>query len=125
MLKYFVKESLSDMKIDASKDIAIFANNIAPTLNISKRFVGEEPLDPITNQYNQAMLESLPRSDIEVIVVPRKQSLDGTPISASHVRKLLGDQEFEEISKIVPESTLEYLKKFIIGGYQQKNVDVI
>jgi len=108
--EYFLKDSINDMKIDASKDIDIFMNNIAPTLNISKRFVGEEPLDPITNQYNQAMIMSLPRNGINVVVIPRKE-YDGIPISASYVRELLKLRDFHKISKIVPTSTLNYLKK--------------
>lgn len=115
--EYFVKDLIDDIKIDASKDIKIFTDNIAPVLNISKRFVGEEPFDPITHQYNQAMLENLPISGIEVIVIPRKKSLSGIPISASHVRKLLDEQNFIQISKIVPQTTLNYLEsKFGVNG---------
>jgi len=109
--EYFVKESQKDVVINASKDLGIFAESIAPVLNISKRFVGEEPLDPITNQYNRAMFDILPRSGIEVVEIPRKPQLDGTPISASLVRKLLQDKDFDAIAEIVPETTLEYLKK--------------
>jgi [citrate (pro-3S)-lyase] ligase len=108
--EYFVKETQKDLIINASKDLAIFAESIAPALNISKRFVGEEPLDPITGQYNRAMLDTLPRSGIEVIEIPRKLQLDGTPISASLVRQFLKDNNFEAISKIVPKTTLDYLK---------------
>jgi len=109
--EYFVKESQRDVVINASKDFGIFAESIAPVLNISKRFVGEEPLDPITNQYNSAMLDVLPRSGIEAVEIPRKPKSDGTPISASLVRKLLKDKDFEAISQIVPKTTLDYLKK--------------
>jgi citrate lyase synthetase len=109
--EYFVKESQKDVMINASKDLGIFAESIAPALNISKRFVGEEPLDPITNQYNRAMFDVLPRSGIEVVEIPRKPQPDGTPISASLVRKLLKEKDFDAISKIVPKTTLDYLKK--------------
>jgi len=108
--EYFVKESLKDVKIDASKDIKTFAETIAPVLNISKRFVGEEPFDQITHQYNQAMLSSLPRYGIEVIEIPRKESPRGGAISASNVRKLLAERNFNDISTIVPQTTLDYLK---------------
>jgi citrate lyase synthetase len=36
----------------------------------------------------------------------------GTPISASRVRKLLEADNFDEISALVPETTLKYLKKY-------------
>ncbi|MDL2263818.1 adenylyltransferase/cytidyltransferase family protein [Synergistaceae bacterium OttesenSCG-928-I11] len=107
--EYFEKESVKDVKIDASKDIKIFAEKIAPMLNITKRFVGEEPLDPITNQYNQAMIEYLPRYGVAVVEIPRMR-FGGYPISASFVRELFKSRSFNEISKIVPPSTLDYLE---------------
>ncbi|MDR2899684.1 MAG: adenylyltransferase/cytidyltransferase family protein [Clostridiales bacterium] len=108
--EYFDKETNPDVKIDASKDVNIFAETIAPTLNITKRFLGEEPLDPITNQYNQALLETLPKSGVSVTIIPRKEFEQGKPISASTVRKLLKDKDFDAISQIVPKTTLDYLK---------------
>ena len=47
---------------------------------------------------------------INVIVIPRKE-YDGIPISASHVRELFKLRDFYNISKIVPTTTLKYLKK--------------
>ena len=108
--EYFTKESNPNIKINASRDIRVFIENIAPILNIKKRFVGDEPLDPVTNQYNQALLEALPKSGIMLTVISRKQSTDGEPISASRVRKLLEQREFDAISELVPKSTLDYLK---------------
>ncbi|MDR0499336.1 MAG: adenylyltransferase/cytidyltransferase family protein, partial [Holophagales bacterium] len=113
--EYFLKDSAKDAKLDASEDIRIFAESIAPSLNISKRFVGEEPTDPITRQYNLAMIEELPRSGIEVTVIPRKLRQDGTPISASCVRALLEERRFDCISQIVPEPTLKYLKDYHVS----------
>jgi [citrate (pro-3S)-lyase] ligase len=40
-------------------------------------------------------------------VIPRKEA-DGAPISASRVRALLKEQNFAEIARIVPETTLGY-----------------
>jgi [citrate (pro-3S)-lyase] ligase len=111
---YFTKESDIYQKIDASQDLNIFVDSIAPALNITKRFVGEEPLDPVTNQYNHAMHEILPKSGITVVEIPRKNSTDGNPISASRVRKALKSADFEIISHLVPDSTLEYLKTQLI-----------
>ncbi len=36
-------------------DITLFAEKIAPKLNITYRFVGEELEDKVTNEYNSAM----------------------------------------------------------------------
>ncbi|MDR0579995.1 MAG: hypothetical protein LBG21_05275 [Campylobacteraceae bacterium] len=41
----------------------------------------------------------------------RKES-DNEPISASRVRKLLKDKNFDEIKKIVPDSTFGYLVRY-------------
>ena len=107
---YFTKSELQDKLIDPSQDVEIFAREIAPTLGITVRFAGEEPFDNITRQYNFAMSNLLPRYDIEFLEIPRKES-EGGVISASRVRKLLESRDFEAISKLVPNTTLEYLKE--------------
>jgi len=109
--EYFVKESISDITVDTSKDIEIFARNIAPVMNIKKRFVGEEPLDPVTRQYNQTMKDIFPQYDIELIEFERHCIDSEAPISASTVRRLLETKRWNEIEKLVPKSTLQYLKK--------------
>jgi [citrate (pro-3S)-lyase] ligase len=106
---YFEKGSNKEQKIDPSNDVEIFARHIAPALGITKRFVGEEPLDYITRQYNDTMARILPRHGIELEIIPRKES-DGEVISASRVRKLLETKDFDAIATLVPETTLEYLK---------------
>ena len=120
---YFQKEEKTDVVIDASQDINLFAAKIAPTLGISVRFAGEEPLDNITNQYNATMKRILPRFGIDFEVISRKES-SGTPISASRVRALLVEKRFDEIKQIVPITTYCYLinrfkdskKILVLGG---------
>ena len=51
----------------------IFAQRIAPELNITARYVGEEPNDKTTMAYNQAMSEILPGNGIELYIIPRKE----------------------------------------------------
>jgi [citrate (pro-3S)-lyase] ligase len=82
-------------------------------LHIDVRYAGEEPFDPITRQYNNSMRNILPRYGIEFEEIPRKET-DGDPISASRVRKLLEERNFDEIGKLVPETTLKYL----LGKFQ-------
>ena len=53
----FEKEVNSEIEVDASLDIELFANYVAPILNISKRFVGDEPVDEVTQQYNRNLME--------------------------------------------------------------------
>jgi len=88
----------------------VFANHFAPALNITRRFVGTEPLSPVTDAYNRQMMAFLPQKGIEVTMVERK-TMDGGPISASRVRALLEEQKWEELARLVPPTTLEYLQK--------------
>lgn len=109
---YFYKDNLKETKIDCSNDLNVFAEYIAPALNIKVRFAGEEPLDPVTKQYNEGMAEILPQHGMEFCEIKRKQDDDGVGvISASRVRKLLKEGEFDELKKLVPPSTFEYLLK--------------
>lgn len=71
---YFEKENESDAIIDATMDIWIFAQYIAPRLGITRRFVGEEPFDKITRQYNEQMQSLLPEYGIELIEIPRRET---------------------------------------------------
>ncbi|MDR0761414.1 MAG: [citrate (pro-3S)-lyase] ligase, partial [Campylobacteraceae bacterium] len=75
------------------------------------RFAGEEPFDNITRQYNNTMKMILPKYNIDFEVIKRAESNNNEPISASRVRKLLKDKNFDEIKKIVPNVTFEYLLK--------------
>jgi len=109
--EYFCRNSVPDAKLDASMDMRIFAESIAPVLGITRRFAGEEPIDPVTRQYTQAMLDILPPRGIEVTIIPRKMWAEGIPISASYVRKLLKERDFYTISQIVPPTTLNYLRE--------------
>jgi [citrate (pro-3S)-lyase] ligase len=107
---YFNKEKDNEKTIDASGDLNIFCRYIAPCLNIKKRFVGEEPIDNITNQYNRQMESILKEYGIEFVEISRCKSL-GEIISASKVRSYLQSKRFDKIEKMVPVTTFEYLKK--------------
>ena len=82
---YFEKEMIPfNSVIDASKDIMIFKKYIGPALGISRRFLGQEPIDNVTNQYNQALKQGL-SDTMEIIEIPRK-TVKKEVISASRVR---------------------------------------
>lgn len=87
---YFIKDKAKAEDANCELDIQLFATIIAPHLNITKRFVGTEPLDPVTNAYNQKMKELLPKYGIELVEIPRLCDKDGNVISASRIRKELG-----------------------------------
>lgn len=105
---YFNKSSLQDTVIDTSMDVELFAEEIAPVLDIKVRFAGEEPLDKVTNQYNETMNRLLPQHGIRFVEIPRK-TFGESVISASRVRKSLDENNFEEIRHLVPDSTYKYL----------------
>ncbi|MCL2652897.1 MAG: adenylyltransferase/cytidyltransferase family protein [Propionibacteriaceae bacterium] len=107
--EYFMKGQMQEDLIDPSLDVELFGKRIAPALGITRRIVGEEPLDRVTSQYNQAMAKILPRFGIDVEIIQRKEQGDQV-ISASRVRKHLENQDFESIAKLVPQTTLDYLK---------------
>lgn len=105
---YFEKEILQSSVIDASMDICIFGERIAKELHITKRFVGEEPIDQVTRQYNEQMKERLPKYGVELVEIPRNTVGDSV-ISASYVRKLLKTASWERLKRYVPVATYEYL----------------
>ncbi len=109
--EYFNKESLQEQTIDASLDVALFGREIAPSLDISIRFAGEEPLDKVTAQYNAEMRHLLRQYDVKFVEIPRLRR-EGMPISASQVRRLLKERDFRNIRKLVPEATYKYLRRF-------------
>lgn len=106
---YFAKEN-SEAKADASVEAWFFCEYIAKKLNIDIIFLGDEPKCEITRQYNEKMQELLPKYNIDVEIIDRV-STDGEVISASSVRKYLEYKNFEQIRKIVPESTYLFLKE--------------
>ncbi len=104
---YFEKSIYQEKEVDAWMDLEIFARYIAPSLEINQRFVGEEPTDKVTQQYNEQMKEILPYFHIKVEEIPRKQK-NGQVISASYVRKCLREGKIEEIKRFVPESSVSF-----------------
>lgn len=106
--EYFLKLEDEDLLKNAENDITLFAEQIAPRLNITYRFVGEEPQDVVTNEYNQAMKRILPRKGINIIEIPRKKNDSGI-ISASLVRKCLEDNNHTYLKELIPKSTQDIL----------------
>ncbi len=109
MPEYFNKDALQDVVINPAKDVEIFAQDIAPIFHISHRFVGEEPIDRVTAQYNKSIKEICTLYGIKVSEVPRVRNAGGRVISASRVRELMKDNRYEEVKELVPESTWKYL----------------
>lgn len=106
--EYFAKTDLTLAAVDSSNDVAIFGAIIARELQITTRFIGEEPYCNVTRQYNETMKRLLPPLGVEVVEIKRIES-NGQAISASNVRRYAQNKNWAELNKIVPESTLKYL----------------
>ena len=106
---YFLKEGQIESGAGGALDLTIFGQYFVPALEITRRFVGQEPLSPVTALYNRQMKEILPRYGVEVVELPRKEAA-GAVISASRVRALLAEDRLEEIRPLTPEVTWEFLQ---------------
>ncbi|MFK5881316.1 MAG: [citrate (pro-3S)-lyase] ligase [Sulfurospirillum sp.] len=112
---YFIKDKGKINELHAKLDLSVFRNHLAPVLGITHRFVGTEPYCVVTNNYNKNMKKILENpngksNSIEVVEIQRIEK-NGKAISASRVRDLLRVKKFDELKKIVPASTLEFLEK--------------
>lgn len=106
---YFIKEGKKVLEVHARMDAGIFAERIAPLLGIKKRYAGEEPLCPVTENYNRVMGEVLPAAGVEFEVIKRVET-GGDVISASRVRKLIACGRLSEAKELLPGVTIEYLE---------------
>ena len=107
---YFLKEYSDVTKAHTQIDVRLFERYIAPSLNIHKRFVGEEIFDKVTREYNSSLEKILPEFNMDrLFIIPRKADTEGNIISASRVRKLLAEDNFDEIRDEVPDVTYEFL----------------
>ena len=128
---YFLKDLSDAAETHIRLDLDLFQRHIAPALNAEVRFVGTEPYDALTNQYNTIMKELLPK----VVEIPRLKSsecvcfvqseekyfLCSSPkthfssdgeddaISASAVRQALAEGHYSEAAALCPETTHPYL----------------
>lgn len=106
---YFIKSKDEIPEIYARVDATVFAEYIAKTLNINKRYVGSEPLSKTTSMYNSVLKDVLGGHGIEVIEMERSQA-EGRAISASYVRNYIREGRLEEAFKLLPETTIEFLR---------------
>lgn len=103
---YFLKDSDTVICSHAALDIAVFLQ-IAKTLGITQRFVGEEPFSQVTGIYNQVMKEQLEANGITCTILPRRANA-GTAISASAVRQLLKEHRINEVKGLIPACTWDF-----------------
>jgi [citrate (pro-3S)-lyase] ligase len=108
---YFLKEKISQSEAFCELDAELFATKIAKALNISIRFVGEEPNCQVTYAYNRTLEKVLGKYGIAFREIKRRNSDGGDVISASTVRKKLVEQGVGDwMCAYLPETTRLFFK---------------
>ncbi|MEL3906493.1 MAG: [citrate (pro-3S)-lyase] ligase [Treponema sp.] len=105
---YFLKDTDDVISVHARLDAALFIK-IAAALNITDRFVGDEPYSRVTAIYNRVLEEELAAHGITLHIIPRVQAA-GTPISASHVRRCLQDGNWKALEALLPPASLKFFQ---------------
>lgn len=106
---YFLKTTDDLIGVQTAVDAAVFKNKIAPPLNITRRYLGKEPISRTTHFYNVSLAHEL-GPDIEVIVVNRLEE-GNQVITATKVRQAIKTGDLRVINKFVPETTYEFIKQ--------------
>ncbi|MDR3600567.1 MAG: [citrate (pro-3S)-lyase] ligase [Desulfosporosinus sp.] len=105
---YFLKEEGQWMKAYVELDSSIFGKYFCKRFNITKRYVGDEPYCQLMEAYNQALKTVLPSYGVELHQIRRK-AIGNIAISASRVRTLIKEGDFNGLKNLLPEITLEFL----------------
>lgn len=105
---YFLKKDTDKLKVYTELDAKIFAKRIAKDLNIKKRYFGTEPIDKVTEKYNEMMKKILFEYGIECEFIERK-TIDGEVISASKVREYY-ENDFSACKKYLSSDVYELLE---------------
>lgn len=105
---YFLKKDTDKLKVYTELDAKIFARRIAKDLNIKKRYFGTEPIDKVTQKYNEMMKKILSEYGIATEFIERK-TIDGEVISASKVREYY-ENDFLACKKYLSSDVYELLE---------------
>ena len=106
---YFLKKDTDKLKVYTELDAKIFAKRISKDLNIKKRYFGTEPIDKVTEKYNEMMKKILFEYGVESEFIERKK-INDEHISASKLRDGI-ETDFESIKKYLSQDVYEYLKE--------------
>lgn len=107
---YFNKEEHFNPAMNVTYDFEIFMYYIASALKLHTRFIGTEPFCKTTRTHHEIMKRMLPPKGISVIEIERLENEYG-PISASKVRKLIKNKEFDKLELFLPKTTIDSLTK--------------
>ena len=127
---YFLKDLSDAAQTQMLLDLDLYTRWIAPALNASVRFVGSEPLDALTNQYNTLIPNAviIPRLTAEknyfLQGFAKNHFSDADIISASRVRKYLAEGDFHSAAALCPETTWPYLLAVLAQRALQMELDL-
>lgn len=107
---YFLKEREKAGDVQCQLDVEIFVRHFVPRLGITRRYVGTEPLSAMTEKYNEILKAILPEKGVAVREISRLAYAQ-TPISASAVRAALSGQDWQALSALLPDTTLDYIRE--------------
>lgn len=107
---YFLKDKNQAAAAQCELDVRLFGEKIAPALGITRRYVGTEPLCPVTAGYNERMKALLPEYGVQLIEIERKTDALG-PISASRVRALLEQGNMDGLASLLPSAVLHNISQ--------------
>lgn len=123
---YFIKKFDETTDIYTELDAMLFSRKIAVDLQIDIRFVGDEPIDLLTAQYNSKLLKSTENVKLTLEKIDRIQDNDGY-ISASNVRRYISEGQMDNAFELLTESSIEFLKsesgKSTIEKIQRKRAE--
>jgi len=105
---YFLKKKSDVVTLQTKIDCEIFLKYYHHIFHITKRYIGNEPYCEVTKTYNEWMHALLPLGGVEVKQITRKQVFEDI-ISASKVRELIKQDDYEQVKNFVPQSTYAFL----------------
>ncbi len=105
---YFTKTAGEAASWQSGLDVTVFSDHIVPSLSIKARFAGDESADSLTREYNDKMRRILAPKGVDVIEFPRLE-IDGVPVSARNVRKLLAAGDMESAKRLLPDCTTRFI----------------
>ncbi len=106
---YFLRRDDEKARLQMEVDARLFGAHLAPAFGVTRRFVGHEPYCETTASYNRTMAELLPQYGVSLVEVRRATEGDRF-VSATDVRAALAAGDMATVARLVPPSTLEYLR---------------
>ncbi|MBP2057680.1 [citrate (pro-3S)-lyase] ligase [Lactobacillus colini] len=105
---YFLKSPDDLIKEQTAIDALVFKNWLAPKLNITSRYLGQEPFSKTTERYNESLIKILePKIKVKVL---NRLTEDDKIITATEVRKLIKNNDLAGIEELVPATTFNFIK---------------